>query len=69
VIAIRREDAHNWPCPWLTSDLRGCGSRPDGWSLAPAREYVSANRTSSNPLAVYHVRGVIQSKIFPPEGR
>lgn len=67
MIAIRREDADAWPCPWLKPTLDGCSSRPEYWDLTDAKSYVDDNRSKDNLVAVYHVKGFIHKKIWPQE--
>jgi hypothetical protein len=65
MISIRREDAKDWPCPWICSDNAGCSSRPEPWSLTEAVALVKESRKDSNPLAVYMVSGRRQVLVYP----
>ena len=66
MIAVRREDARQWPCPWLTyPPSGGVSSRPEEWPVAEARRYVDKQRNEQRPLAVYSYHGYVQRKIWP----
>lgn len=68
MISVRREDARDWPCPWLMTNLHGCSSRPERWALGEAIAYVKVTRPNM-PVAVYDVRGCVQRRIYPPKGK
>lgn len=68
MFAIRREDARNWPCPWVCPDDSGVCSRPQPWDLTKAKAYVDKHRSSDCPDAVYYVRGFWQKKVWPIGG-
>lgn len=65
MIAIRRQDAKDWPCPWICTDGRSASSHPRKWDLRAALDYVQTHISEDNPVAVYHVRGWYQKRILP----
>ncbi len=69
MIAVRREDARNWPCPWITDFGSAASSRPEPWNLTEAIQYCRDNRTEKGPLAVYAIRGFYQKKVWPKEAQ
>lgn len=70
MIAVRREDAQDWPCPWYVPGYElALSSAPSAWELTKAVEYVRANRADDHPIAVYKVthHGQRQRRIYPQE--
>jgi len=69
VYAVRREDAKDWLCPWITRDWKGCQSWPVEWPFDEAKAKVDKYRTSSSLFAVYSIQGKSQKKVYPPTER
>jgi hypothetical protein len=76
MIAVRREDAKHWPCPWVVyrkpTEPFAMSSCPERWQLKRAVDWVKAHRTNESPFAVFDVRGFWQHQIWPKataEGR